>query len=474
MNKKLLIVFAFLSVLSKLDVSAQSKDYDVKMGEAAAVAVIEKYGIYNNSELKTYVDEIGYSLVDQLSEDLFEFRFIILDDPTPNAFALLGGYVFITRGLLALVNNADELAGVIGHEIVHVQKRHGVKQMRHSILPTVLQVPFQIAGGILGGSLGQMVEAPASIGASMFNSSYSRRHETESDKLGIVLAARSGFDPSALSGILERIIDWEESLSDFEESRSYFSSHPYTPDRVENISAVSKQLEWSPSELHKTSAVNHLHDLLFWNNPKKGIFVENVFLHPTMDFSVSYPEKWSYSNKTSSVGATNKDQTASILLGINTINQSPKSLAKAFMRDLKEYNRKLEVVNKPLLIGDSTAHMVKVTESVNKDQMTLMMVWIAHGSLIYNFTAISHKDIEEEVLITANSLHPLTEKEKDEILEYRLKVVQAKEGETFEMLSRRTGNMLGESMWKTLNGRKENEDFTGGEKIKIIVESPYF
>ncbi len=135
----------------------------------------------------------------------FEFKFHLVDMEEPNAFALPGGHIYVTRGILPLIQTEDELAGIIGHEIMHVIQRHSVKQFNREIVPAVLKVPGNIINAITFSRLGNIINVPIDIIASPFIAKYSRKHEKEADDLGIDLAARAGYDPAQLANALERL-----------------------------------------------------------------------------------------------------------------------------------------------------------------------------------------------------------------------------------------------------------------------------
>ena len=223
---------------------SQSIDLDKKLGAENAELVEAQMGLYMDKELTDYVRKIGDRLVDELDKNPFEFQFHIADEGVPNAFALPGGYVYVTRGLLSLITKEDELAGVMGHEIIHVTQRHSIKQMRTSVLPRMLEIPGAIVGTVVNEDLGNLLNMPISTSNTLLLSSYGRKHESESDNKGVTLASKAGYDPGALKSILDRISKTIEAITEEEEKKSYFSSHPYTPDRIKNIDKVEAKLKW--------------------------------------------------------------------------------------------------------------------------------------------------------------------------------------------------------------------------------------
>ena len=229
-----LLVLIFLLTSSGISY-AQSIELDKKLGAENAEMVEALMGIYPDKEMTAYVNAVGTKLIAALDKNPFEFQFHIVDDPVPNAFALPGGYVYVTRGILSLTTSEDELACIMGHEIIHVIDRHSIKQMRSSILPNMLELPGAIVGNVVNEDLGNLLNAPINTGNRLLLSSYSRKHETASDTKGIELASKAGYDPNAMAAILERLSKAVEILTNEKEKKSYFDSHPYTPDRVDKI-----------------------------------------------------------------------------------------------------------------------------------------------------------------------------------------------------------------------------------------------
>ena len=454
--------------------NAQPIAYDVKLGAEAAEQFVVQIGQYANPKLHNYVNEVGYKLVENLSEEMFEYTFTILDDPTPNAFALPGGFVFVTRGLLVLVQNVDELACVLAHEIVHVQKRHSVKQMKRGVIPNILLIPGKVLESLGGGRLGKVLNAPIEAGTGLFTASYSRKHESESDRLGILLAARAGFDPSALSGILERIITWEESLNDTVEKRSYYSDHPYTPDRTAQIEKIAPGLTWQANEIHDQDFVEIFDNMLFWNNPKKGVFVENTFIHPPLDISITFPKGWSYFNHFNSVGGLDQEGGRVMVLSVSSMEKSPQTLAQEYIEEIQKKHRKLDLESKKAEYSGLESHYLKITEKLGRDQMHLYMIWIKYEEFVYKITALSPDDIDPLIDATANSFDSISDEDKNLVTKYEMTFVKTQEGELIEKASTRNNNILNKELLLILNEMNEEDSKVNSDLLRVVVELPFY
>ncbi len=294
--------------------NAQDVSKDLRLGEQGYEEVVNTMGIYEFESLDTLIVQLGNRLVEQIDEPLFDYEFYLVDSPEPNAFALPGGKVFVTRGLLILPLKEDELAGVIGHEIIHAQNRHSVKQQRNGILGALVALPGAIIGGLFRGPVGQAVATPFLAGGELINAQYSQGHEKEADTEGIELASKAGYNPYDLAPLLARLGAEAELLTGKAEEKSYFASHPYTPKRVKNISKTSEKL--SPSSLpHLTQEDQFLKlfdGLLISQNPKHGFVEDGVLYCPERELEISVPDKWITAATPTSVGLASEEGDAMI------------------------------------------------------------------------------------------------------------------------------------------------------------------
>jgi len=193
------------AIFLMLHATAQDVSLDKKLGAENALMVEQEMGIYHHDSLYQLVNSVGKKLVSRLKNNPFEFKFFLVDSPVPNAFALPGGYVYVTRGILPIIETEDELAGIMAHEIIHVTQRHSVKQMKKGIWTSLLSIPGNLINSVTGTKLGNILNAPINLTTGAFIAKYSRGHETEADKFGIQLAASAGYKTDALADALLRL-----------------------------------------------------------------------------------------------------------------------------------------------------------------------------------------------------------------------------------------------------------------------------
>jgi len=465
-------------ILSLAFVNGQAQDYsyDSKMGAEAALQVEQMIGLYPDSALNDYVQQVGGRLVNALGPAPFEFRFHVLDMTEPNAFAIPGGYIYVSRGLLSLVNDEAELAGVIGHEMIHVTKRHSVKQMRKGILPGLLHIPGAIVG-IFNSELGNIINAPVSLGTELFMSNYSRKQESESDKYGVKLASSAGYDPHKLAVMLENLSKDVENLTGEEEKRSYFSSHPFTPKRVEKIEKEISQLDWTEAEAiasDKPVLYSKLDGMVYGQNPAQGIIEDNLFKHPDLNLAIQFPKKWNTMNVPVAVAAVEPDGKAQVFMMPENSGAKPDSIGKAIANKLiKEHNIKPRR-NGLISINGFDAYELVFVDVSGKQPVEIQIYWISIGDYRFNMMGMCMLSFSELVTQAIHSLRPLTDEEKQNLSTTKLRMTTVMAGEDLETISRRTNNVWDTRTTLLKNGLKENPTLKEGQVLKIAVEEPYF
>lgn len=229
---------SFLIPPSAFTVPFISKETELSMGKGADKQIVQQYGIYQDKQLQLYVNKVGQKLVSNLSDKVFRrYFFKLVDSSEINAFALPGGYVYVTRGLLAMLNSEAELAGVLGHEIAHVTLHHGAKMMIRSIGAQILSIGGAIASPK---NAGQWL----AVSTAMFqqiNLGYGRDAELESDAQGMLTATDSGYKPVGIVKFLKNLR--RQEIMTGQSYHSFQASHPDTKDRVIKADLMASSVE---------------------------------------------------------------------------------------------------------------------------------------------------------------------------------------------------------------------------------------
>jgi len=452
--------------------NAQSIKKDIELGEKGFEMVKNTMGLYNDAAMTAYLNKVGQRLVSQLDSSLFEYHFYIVNEKSPNAFALPGGYIFVTTGMIPIIENEDELACIIGHEIIHSNNRHTIRQTRKRVIPVLLTLPIDILGVFAPGVNSAM--APVKASQQLLFASYSRKFETEADDQGVVLAAKAGYNPLALPEVLSRMMKAIEWVTGQKEQKNYFSDHPFTPDRNASIQAQIKNLELKQTAPISKDFLREFEGITFGDSPSLGIIRGEVFMHPDLDLYIKYPHNWKIKNLDTSVVAMSPQRDAALALSIADPKLTAKKAGKAYEKSLSKRYKKMLYKSEPFMVNDVEGYLVGLREVVFGDTTFAYVLYLPIGKQLYKITAMANEDERKSLLKIAKSIRTLSPEEKESIMVKYIKVVVANEGETFEDLSKRTSNKIKPGLTAIINDYKDETDkLTAGTEIKIVSEKAY-
>ena len=439
------------------EVILRSEDVDHKVGEESAQDVKAQLGLIESSELVAYVEKVGSRLARHAPNRNFEYSFQIVDQETPNAFALPGGYIFVSRGLLALTNNEDELANVLGHEIVHVASLHAAaRQEVGRSLPAKLD---WLRGGYLA--------------------SYGRDQEREADRLGQKLAAVAGYDPEGLVQFL-RELEHTERL-EFGSSRlpGFWDTHPSTNSRVAEAAARADMTEWTretPIAAAHADFLRRMEGLAVGVRASEGVFVADRFMHADLDLFIHFPPGWKTINTHRAVGAISPKRDAQIFLEIQGPGSNVERAAGEYVAELADSGFRVDNAQ-PLRIGSHTAFRVDGHLSGPGGQLQMQLTWLGREGSIYRFTAVApakfFRRYTGSFFNVPRSLRGLEAHERAKIQEMRLRIVVAHPGETLTELSERTANRWDIQQTAVMNDLFVDHVLDSGQLVKIAVTEDY-
>ena len=302
-----------------------SESQEIAMGAEAARSTEQSIGLVDNPDLQAYVQDLGLRLAADSERPDLPWSFKVVDDPTPNAFALPGGYIYVTRGLLALMENEAELASVLGHEIGHVTARHSAAMMSRA---QVAQIGLGV-GMILSPELAQFGDLAMS-GLSLLFLSYGRDAERQADDLGFQYSLRENYDVREMVDVFAALQRAGE-LAGASRLPAWMASHPYPEERIERIQAQLAALD-RPLDTARVGSgdfMNYIDGLTYGENPRQGFFEDNLFMHPEMEFEIRFPAGWQTRNLTQMVQAASPDQDAAAQLMI--AQGTPGEAARQFL-----------------------------------------------------------------------------------------------------------------------------------------------
>jgi predicted Zn-dependent protease len=455
-----------------------SEAQEAEIGRKAAEQVSQEMGVVDAPELVGYVASVGQRLVQVSARPDQHFEFQVVDMQEPNAFALPGGYVYVTRGLLVLTNSEDELACVLGHEIGHVLLRHAAQRETRALPGNVLTGITALAAGIVGGSAA--ADVVGSLGAtanSGFLAGYSRDQEREADKLGQELAQRAGYSPAGMTDFLttlEKEVALETKGKESGRS-SFFDSHPSTPERVSATAAYAQELGVPGGAASPTARVTFLQKLdglILGADARQGVFEDATFLHPELGFRIQFPDGWKTSNRRTLVGAVSPTQDAVVALQVQGHGSDPQAAAQAYVAA-----QHISVSQSgALLVSQLAAFRVVGVVEGQRGSVPVLLTFIAYRGDIYRVTGLAGASVFQERTPdfdrTAGSFGPLSAAQRSRISQQRLRLATARSGETIERLGVRVRNAWSPEQTAIANALELGTPLEGGRVLKIAREEP--
>jgi len=297
-------------VTGESELALISETQEIDLGRSAAQDVSRSMGLVDDPALQQYVAQIGERLATNSERPELPWQFAVVDDPTPNAFALPGGYIFVTRGLMSLMNSEAELATVLGHEIGHVTARHSVQQLSRAQLAQ------------LGLGLG-MVLVPelrsfndlAGTGLGLLFLKYGRDAERQADQLGFRYAFEQNYDVSEMADVFQALQRSSE-LAGQSAVPGWLATHPSEAERIAAARDRVAQLAAGQADPRsgRVEYLRRIDGLVFGSDPRQGFFRGDTFYHPDLRFKFTAPDGWKSQNMTSAVVAVSPQQNGAVQL----------------------------------------------------------------------------------------------------------------------------------------------------------------
>lgn len=359
-----------------------SEDQEIAMGAEGAESVAASIGLVDDQALQSYVQELGLRLAVDSERPELPWSFSVLDDPTPNAFAFPGGYIFITRGLMGLMGNEAELVSVLGHEIGHVTARHSVAMMTRA---QAAQIGLGV-GSILSPTLAQFSEAAAG-GLSLLFLSYGRDAERQADDLGFQYALSHGYDVREMVNVFASLQQAGE-LAGASPLPNWLASHPDPGERIQRIETQLVNLDQplSGTRIGRDDYLARIDGMVFGVNPRQGYFEENRFMHPDLAFRITFPAGWKTQNLAQIVLAGSPEQDAMVQLALagGSVNEA----AEQFF------------AQQGLVAGDVRQRSINGLSAVSgrfqaetsSGSLAGLATFIAHGEHTYRLLAFTHAE----------------------------------------------------------------------------------
>lgn len=447
-----------------------SEAQEINVGRSEDQKVRQQYSAYADAELQRYISSIGQRLARASHRPGLHFQFLLVDSPEVNAFALPGGYVYITRGILAYLNSEAEVAAVLGHEIGHVTARHSVQQMSASTAANVGASILQIFVPQIRNSAGDLIVN--TVGGALL-SGYGREHELEADRLGAEYLARTGYDPQAMIrvvGVLknQELFDAEVAKAEGRTPRAYhglFASHPDNDTRLQEVVREAGKVAATGNQVNREDFLRRISGMVHGDSPEQGIVRDSSFYHAGLDLVLRFPSGWKIQNAAQNVGAQSPDRNALIdLRSAGTAEGTPGSV----LRRLLKLGSGSEVT--PTTVAGRPAAMVEQTLGGKPTRVTV--VFHGKAALAIALQAASPAAFRQHAAAlegAQQSLHAMTAEERALAQPLRLRVITAAAGSTFAELARKSPlGRHAEGHLRVLNGLYPRGEPVAGQALKIV------
>jgi len=449
-----------------------SVEAERRIDEEAAKQVEAQLGLIEDPELSAYVNELGQALAKNSPRQNVRYHFHVVAMDEPNAFALPGGHIYVSRGLLTLTQNESELANVLGHEIGHVAARHAAQRdalmKTMSVLNTVAMI-----GAAAGGARSTGVPGPVGQPAIY---TFSQKQEREADGIGQDLAVMTGIDPMGMATFLRGLDGYTRLRQGFTRDTGYFDTHPAARERAAEAATAAEVRQWEESFRIAESSSDYLQRIsgLSVGPPaSEGVIENGRFLHADLDFTLRFPQRWEVQNTRAAVFGISPTREAVVVLELDGDGDDPEAAAMAFARKENATFESTQHLN----ISGQEAFRARGTVPTPAGRTLADVTWIAHDGLIYRLSGFvlkgDYEDWDGVFLSFPRSFRRLSEAERAGIVEQRLRVVEAREGETLAELSDRTGNMWELNETAIMNHMRPGRALSQGDEIKIAVRVPY-
>ncbi len=451
-------------VTGKQDFVMMSEAQEINLGRQADADVRKQYKVYPNPALQTYVDRVGQNLSKHSHRNNLRYRFTVLDSPEINAFALPGGYVYITRGIMGYLNSEAEMAAVLGHEIGHVTARHGVRQQSVSqakdlgiqlasiLVPELNNQAFHDVSNLLGGAL---------------LSGYGREHELESDRLGAQYLARTGYDPQAMIRIVgvlknQELFDAEIAKQEGREPRRYhgtFATHPDNDTRLQQVVGEAKTLTVNDPVENREEYLRQTAGLIFGDSAAEGVVRDNRFMHRDLGITLTFPADWNVKNLPSQLFALSPNNDAVLQL---MLDPKPSGTVVEYARSKLGRNAKITT----LQIDGHAAALGEIGNTLLGVIYDAGRAFLIHGnSKAAQSFAANRAAMEASIL----SFKTLSTEERKQIKPLTLQLVTAKKGDTYAALAQRSPlGRNAEKYLRLINAQYPQGEPVAGQLMKVV------
>lgn len=449
------------------EIALISEGQEISYGKEAHPEILAQFGAVEDQQLQNYMQRVGNDLAKISHRPELPWTFTVVDVPVVNAFALPGGYIYFTRGILAHMNSEAELAGVMGHEIGHVTARHAVSQMSRAQL-------FSLGlglGSIFSPTFRNLSDI-AQLGVGLLFLKYGREDEEQSDELGVEYMFKAGYDPREMSNFFQVFQSMQEESG--QAVPNWLSSHPAPPDRIEATAQLaSKYLasaDASSLRVNRQEHLTRLEGLVFGENPREGFTSNGIFFHPELRFQIDYPDGWNVQNSKSAVIFVEPNGNAAIQLTLAPQGGSPEARAVNLGRQ-----QGVQMVDgRRLQIDNNSAYLAAYQiRQANNQSIQAIAAFISYNDNLYQLVGMAPSNAYRSYSSTlqqgVTNFRRVTDSSILNVTPDRIRIVRAEGGETLKQISSRYSNSrVSLEDLALLNRIEPGQRLESGTMVKVV------
>ena len=462
-------------VTGKRDISLVSKQQEIAMGQQADPEVINQFGLYPNEALQRFINQKGQQMVAVSHRQDLKYEFKIVDSPVINAFAVPGGYVYFTRGIMAHFNNEAQFAGVLGHEIGHIAARHSAQQQSKTMLAQI----GLVVGMVVSPELAQFGDAAQQSLALLFLK-FGRDDERESDQLGVEYSTKIGYDANYMADFF-RTLQRQQEQSEAEPIPDFLSTHPNPADRYETVRELAadwqQKTKTTNLQVNRNSYLKLIDGLVYGEDPRQGFVEANVFYHPELKFQFPVPTGWAHQNSPQQFQMAEKEGKAMMSLTLapgKTLEEAAQQMLQKYQLQVVE-NQKVTVNGLPALaiVADQVPAQNQQQQQQQTPAVRTLTYIIQYNKTLYSLMGISlEANFNTYFPVFQNTMQrfrPLTDQVLLNRQAERVRIKTVAKTTTLAQALRQysiTDKRLNEMA--ILNGMELNDQVTAGTMIKVV------
>ena len=460
-------------VTGKKEISLISESQEIQMGKEYDPQIVAGFGLYEDEKMQKFINEKGQEMAKVSHRPHLNYEFKILDSPVVNAFAVPGGYVYFTRGIMAHFNNEAEFAGVLGHEIGHITARHTVKQQTKQ---TLAQLGFIV--GVIASEEFRNYADVAQAGMSLMFLKFSRNHESESDRLGVEYSTKIGYDAKEMANFFNTLArmrgDGGQSIPTF------MSTHPDPADRYNKVGQLAQK--WQASDPRTSYDINRdrylqmIDGLVYGEDPRQGYVENNVFYHPTMKFQYPIPATWKTANSPQQVQMAPENGKALMVLRLAQ-QANLQAAAQTFITE----NKLTQLSSRNVKVNGLNAVAVDAEQPAQQDQngqqtqaLRVLTYFIQYNGTIYQLlgvtASVDFSTYSSLFRSTMTGFRQLTDPSKINVKPERIKVIRVNQSTTLKSILQSQGiaaDRLEEMA--VLNSMQLTDQVGSGTYLKVLT-----